>query len=133
MLNIIGIVLVLAVAGVLIYAAMQPDDFRIERSTNGVAYAEVATVSSNVVAWSDTSVAAQKQYFYRVRAANNGGNSAYANVASATTPAVVVDLIVDNADATGVAITSRPSRTWRSARSWSALMRSASGSATSGR
>jgi len=33
MLNIIGIVLVLAVAGVLIYAAMQPDAFRIERST----------------------------------------------------------------------------------------------------
>lgn len=33
MLDIIGIVLVLAVAGILIYAAMQPDNFRIERST----------------------------------------------------------------------------------------------------
>ena len=33
MLKIIGIVLVLAVAGFLIYAAMQPEDFRIQRST----------------------------------------------------------------------------------------------------
>ncbi len=33
MLKIIGIVLVLAVAGILIYAAMQPEDFRIQRST----------------------------------------------------------------------------------------------------
>ena len=35
--------------------------------------------------------------------------------------------------AIGVAMTSRPSRAWRSAASWSALMRSAGGSATSGR
>jgi len=33
MLKIVGIVLVLAVAGFLIYAAMQPEDFRIQRST----------------------------------------------------------------------------------------------------
>jgi hypothetical protein len=33
MLKIIGILLVVAVAGLLIYAAMQPEDFRIQRST----------------------------------------------------------------------------------------------------
>jgi len=41
-------------------------------------------VNANVVAYSDGGVQATKNYFYRVRAYNKSGNSAYSNTAIAT-------------------------------------------------
>ena len=61
--------------------------FRIERSPNGVNWSEIAQVSANVKGYVDTGLAASTWYYYRVRAWNSVGTSAYSNVASAVTPA----------------------------------------------
>jgi len=60
--------------------------FRIERSTNGTTFAEIATVGANVTAYQSTGLKANKTYHYRVRAYNAGGISAYSNTAKAKTP-----------------------------------------------
>ena len=59
--------------------------FRIERSPDGTAFAEIATVGANVTAYADAGLTAATQYWYRVRAYNNTGTSSYAGPASATT------------------------------------------------
>ena len=59
--------------------------FDIERSTDSINWALLATVGSNVRAYGNTGLAAGTSYSYRVRAKNSAGNSAYSNVASATT------------------------------------------------
>ena len=63
------------------------DGFRIERATGGGAFAEIATVGANVTSYASTGLAASTAYSYRVRAFNSGGNSAYSNIATATTSA----------------------------------------------
>lgn len=65
--------------------------FKIERGTDGVNFSQIATVGADVTAYSDTSVAESTTYYYRVRASNSGGDSAYSNVANATTPACPVN------------------------------------------
>ncbi len=59
--------------------------FKVERSPDGAAWAEIAQVGANVTVYPDTGLAASTTYFYRVRAFNGGGDSAYSNTASATT------------------------------------------------
>jgi len=59
--------------------------FKIERKTEGGSYAEVAQVAMDVTSYSDNGLTASTLYYYRVRAANNIGNSDYSNEASATT------------------------------------------------
>lgn len=59
--------------------------FKIERSINGTSFTEIATVAANVTSYSNTGLAGSTTYFYRVRASNSGGNSAYSNTVSATT------------------------------------------------
>jgi hypothetical protein len=61
--------------------------FKIERSTDGVNFSQIGTVGADVTAYSDTTVAESTTYWYRVRASNSAGDSAYSNTASATTPA----------------------------------------------
>jgi subtilase family protein/fibronectin type III domain protein len=59
--------------------------FRLERSTDGVSFAQMATLSANITAYSNTNLTAATTYYYRLRS-NDGPNfSAYTNVASATT------------------------------------------------
>ena len=65
--------------------AANEDSFKIERSSPGVPYAEVAKVGANVKNYADNGLTPIKTYFYRVRAANAGGPSGYSNEASATT------------------------------------------------
>jgi hypothetical protein len=60
--------------------------FKIERSTNGTSFTQIATVSANVGSYSNAGLTKNKTYYYRVRAYNAAGNSAYSNTASATTP-----------------------------------------------
>ena len=64
------------------------DGFSIERKT-GVSgtYAEIATTSANIATYSDTGLTASTAYFYKVRAFNTDGYSAYSNEASSTTSA----------------------------------------------
>jgi len=63
--------------------------FEIERSTDNFAAPAgttlVATVGANIISYPDSGLAANTTYYYRVRATNQGGDSADSNVASATT------------------------------------------------
>ncbi len=64
--------------------------FRIERKTgSGGTYAEIGSTATNVNTYSDTTAAAGTTYFYRVRARNGVGDSAYCAEQSATTPSGV--------------------------------------------
>ncbi len=65
--------------------------FRIERSSDGINFTEVATVSANLTAYGDSGLSSQAKYYYRVRAANLYNTlsfSAYTNVVNATTSAI---------------------------------------------
>ena len=61
--------------------------FKVERSTNGSAFAEVAVLGSNTSGYFDLTTTAGSSYSYRVRAYNAVGHSAYSNTATANTPA----------------------------------------------
>jgi hypothetical protein len=60
--------------------------FRIERSLNGSLFQEVASVGSQVTTFTNTNRTPRTLYYYRVRATNAAGNSAYSNVISIRTP-----------------------------------------------
>jgi len=60
--------------------------FKIERSTDGVTFAQIATVGVNATTYSSTGLRRNRTYFFRVRAYNATGNSGYSNSASARTP-----------------------------------------------
>jgi hypothetical protein len=59
--------------------------FRVERSTNGSSFTQIATTGADGNSYSSTGLAKNKTYYYRVRATNAGGSSAYSNTASAKT------------------------------------------------
>lgn len=62
--------------------------FRVERSSNGgKSWSQIAQVGTNVRSFVDTTVNGGKTYSYRVRAFNDGGNSAYSNLAKLRPPA----------------------------------------------
>ncbi len=56
--------------------------FKIERSTNGTSFSKLATVGANVTTYSNSGLRSGRKYYYRVRAYDSKGNSAYSNVAS---------------------------------------------------
>ncbi len=60
--------------------------FYIERSKKATSgFSQIATVGANVTSYQNTGLSANTNYYYRVRAYNAGGNSAYSNTASAKT------------------------------------------------
>ncbi len=65
--------------------------YKLERATGTGAYALVATLGAGATSYSDSGLAAATQYSYRVYAYNSGGNSAYSNVATASTMAGVIN------------------------------------------
>ena len=66
--------------------------FKIERKTgSGGTYAQIATTAANVTTYNDTGLTSGTIYFYRVRATNAVGDSAYSAEASATTGTVPPD------------------------------------------
>lgn len=57
--------------------------FRVQRSADGINWSLVATVGVNVQSWANTSgLTSGRTYYYRVRAYNAAGTSAWSNVAS---------------------------------------------------
>ena len=60
---------------------------KIERSIDNVNFTQIALAAAAAVSYSDTGLRASTTYAYRVRATNASGDSAYSDVASATTPA----------------------------------------------
>lgn len=62
------------------------DGFKIERSPNGSSsWIQIATVGPNVRNYSNTGLTKNTRYYYRVRAYNVLGNSAYSNTVNART------------------------------------------------
>ena len=63
--------------------------YKIERCAGSgcTAFAQIAQVGGNVTTYSNSALTASTSYSYRVRATNATGDSAYSNVATATTPA----------------------------------------------
>ncbi|HYG77380.1 MAG TPA: fibronectin type III domain-containing protein [Planctomycetota bacterium] len=62
------------------------ESFTVERSADGVnGWSAIATVPANATAYSSSGLSAATTYYYRVRASNSAGDSAYTSVASATT------------------------------------------------
>ena len=61
------------------------DGFKIERSQNGNTWTQIGTVGPGVASYASTGLSPNKNYFYRVRAYNVLGNSAFSNTASAKT------------------------------------------------
>ena len=67
--------------------------FKIERKTGSAGtYAQIGTVGANITTYNDTGLTASTLYYYRVRATNGTGDSAYTSEASATTSAAVVNV-----------------------------------------
>lgn len=68
-------------------SAVNESGFRVERSADGVSFAVVNTVATDVTSSSDTTAAPGTQYTYRVIAFNGVGDSAASNTARAATTA----------------------------------------------
>lgn len=62
------------------------DGFRLERRVGVQSYAEFDRVGANVTSYANSGLTGGATYFYRVRAYNTGGNSAYSNEAAAVVP-----------------------------------------------
>jgi hypothetical protein len=67
--------------------ANNENGFKVEQSTDGTTFTQVAMLSSNAVSYSATGLSASTTYFYRVASFNDAGNSQYSNTANATTSA----------------------------------------------
>jgi hypothetical protein len=62
------------------------DGFRVERSLSAASgFAQIASVGANATSYSNAGLSTDTTYYYRVRAYNSAGNSAYSNTTSATT------------------------------------------------
>jgi len=59
--------------------------YKVERSTNGTAFTQIAVLGANVKTYSATGLKKNALYYFRVRATNGAGDSGYSNTASATT------------------------------------------------
>ncbi|MFA5795446.1 MAG: fibronectin type III domain-containing protein [Candidatus Brocadiia bacterium] len=64
------------------------DGVKIERSTDGVSFTQLALTGADVITYVDSGLAPGVTYYYRVRAYNSNGDSMYSNSASAGTPAL---------------------------------------------
>ena len=70
--------------------------YRVERSTDGVSYSQVAILLANTTSWTNSYLSPSTTYFYRVRASAGTVYSGYSNVSSATTgapPAAPANLV----------------------------------------
>ncbi len=82
--------------------------FRIERSLDGVAWAQTGIVAANVTTYTNTSLTAGTTYQYRVRAYEGSVNGTFSSVVSATTfppPAAPTNLLAERVNATTVRLT----------------------------
>ncbi|HKU77455.1 MAG TPA: fibronectin type III domain-containing protein [Pyrinomonadaceae bacterium] len=65
--------------------ANNENGFKVEQSTDGTTFTQVAMLGSNATTYSATGLSASTTYFYRVASFNDAGNSQYSNTANATT------------------------------------------------
>src|ERR1041385_6077661 len=62
------------------------DGFKIERSTDGGKFTQIAQVTANITSFGDTGLFPDTRYSYRVRAYNASGDAGYSNPDNARTP-----------------------------------------------
>jgi predicted outer membrane repeat protein len=79
--------------------------FKIERSTDGTTFTQIATVGANVTSYADTGLTPGTRYSYRVRATSSTGDSSYSNQASDVARGIATHLQVSapSADTAGQA------------------------------
>jgi len=93
--------------------AVNETGFKIERKTGaGGTYAQIATVGANVTAYNNTGLTTGTQYFYRVRANNAIGDSAYSNEANATPQVIIAPNPPTNLNAVAASQKRRINLTW---------------------
>lgn len=68
--------------------AANESGFKVERSPDGVTFAEIGSLGADARSFTDASVSRLSKYYYRVRAFNSAGASGYSNVVNTTTPDV---------------------------------------------
>ncbi len=73
--------------------ATNENNFLVERSLDNTNFTQFISVGANLTNAADTGLAASTVYYYRVRASNGGGNSAYSATASAMTLAAPASLV----------------------------------------
>jgi titin len=83
--------------------AINETGYVVERSDNGGAFAAIANLPADAVAYSDLTVAAPNSYNYQVAATNSVGPSGYSNQASVsiTLPDAPINLSATNVSRTG--------------------------------
>lgn len=79
--------------------------FKVERSTDGVNFTQIATPAAGETSYSDTGVTGSIAYTYRVKAQNAAGTSEASNDATATTPTPNPPAAPDTLTATPVSST----------------------------
>jgi fibronectin type 3 domain-containing protein len=67
--------------------AFNQTGFKIERSLDGVTFAQIGTAGASATTYFDPTLQPVTTYYYRIRATNAAGDSAYSNIANAATPA----------------------------------------------
>ncbi|MFA5104311.1 MAG: putative Ig domain-containing protein, partial [Candidatus Margulisiibacteriota bacterium] len=65
--------------------ANNEDGYKIERSPNGSTWTQITTVATNTATYNNTGLTGNTTYYYRVRAYNTAGDSAYSNTANTKT------------------------------------------------
>src|SRR5205807_430666 len=55
--------------------------FKVERSTDGNIFTQIGTAAGSASSYNNTGLTASTKYYYRVRASNAAGDSAYSSVA----------------------------------------------------
>lgn len=73
-------------------------EFRIERSTDGTTFTQITTVAADATTYLNTGLTTDQIYYYRVRAYNIAGLSAYTNVASATPIGIHLEVPIEMMD-----------------------------------
>ncbi len=81
--------------------------FVVERSSDGAnTWTEAQATGANVTSWDDAGLTAGGTYYYRVKARNGTGDSAYSNTANAATsqslPAAPSGLVADGSSTTSI-------------------------------
>ncbi|KAA6431450.1 T9SS type A sorting domain-containing protein [Dyadobacter flavalbus] len=70
--------------------AVNETGFQLERSLDGVTFTKIADIAANRIVYENTGLAPATKYYYRIRAVNLIGASAYSAVSSATTQQIPV-------------------------------------------
>src|SRR4029453_3339958 len=86
--------------------------FKVERSTDGVNFTQIATVGANVKTYPATGLVASPAYPFRLGATNAAGDSGFSNVAAATTQAAPVAPAAPSGLSASAAASARPHLTW---------------------